>query len=214
MSDSIKEYRGADIVVRYDVKRCIHAAECVRGLPQVFDPSAHPWVNPDAAQAEAVAEVVSRCPTGALHADWQGRPAKLAIANRATLCADGPIYLRGEVEVADSAGNVTLRDERLALCRCGASKNKPLCDGSHTKEGFHDAGTLPPQPGSDTPAAPGVLTVTALADGPLQVSGPLQLFGSDDKSGYSGEKCFLCRCGGSKNKPFCDGSHKALGFKG
>lgn len=213
MGDSIKEYRGRDIVVRYDAKRCIHAAECAGGLPQVFDPSAHPWVKPEAAPAQAIAEVVSRCPTGALHAEWQGGPAKVASANRAVLCANGPIYLRGEIEIANAGGTVTIRDERVALCRCGSSENKPFCDGSHAKTGFGDPGMFEPKPGNDAPAAPCKLTVTPAPDGPLLLSGWLEIFRSDGGRGFAGERCALCRCGASKDKPFCDGSHRSIGFK-
>ncbi|MDP9796110.1 putative Fe-S cluster protein YjdI [Catenuloplanes nepalensis] len=61
-----KSYRGSDITVTFDAGRCRHAAECVRGLPEVFDVSARPWITPDNAGADAVAEVVARCPSGAL----------------------------------------------------------------------------------------------------------------------------------------------------
>jgi uncharacterized Fe-S cluster protein YjdI/CDGSH-type Zn-finger protein len=66
-----KEYRGERITVTFDAGRCLHAAECVRGLPQVFDTERRPWISPDDAAAGRVAEVVRRCPSGAL----QYRPA-------------------------------------------------------------------------------------------------------------------------------------------
>ncbi len=62
-----KRYPGRDITVTYDLQRCIHSEECARGLPAVFDPTRRPWVDPDAAAPEAVAEVIERCPSGALH---------------------------------------------------------------------------------------------------------------------------------------------------
>ena len=67
MTDKVKTYWSDDIVVAYDAGRCIHAAECVRGLPGVFDTGKQPWIQPANAAADAVAEVVMRCPTGALH---------------------------------------------------------------------------------------------------------------------------------------------------
>lgn len=66
MSDKIFHYPGEKISIRYEVKRCIHAAECARNLPGVFDPQRKPWVDPDAAVADTIAAVVERCPTGAL----------------------------------------------------------------------------------------------------------------------------------------------------
>src|ERR1700722_10817896 len=62
-----KPYPGRRITVYYDAERCRHFAECVRGLPQVFDVARRPWISPDAAEAEELAEVIRRCPSGALH---------------------------------------------------------------------------------------------------------------------------------------------------
>lgn len=61
-----KPYRGDLITVTFDARRCLYAAECVRGLPQVFDTGRRPWISPDAAPADEVADVVRRCPSGAL----------------------------------------------------------------------------------------------------------------------------------------------------
>ena len=115
-----RPYRGSELTVEYDARRCIHAAECVHGLPGVFDPKRRPWIDPDGGQAAAVRAVVSRCPTGAL-------------------VADGPLYVRGNVAVEDAEGRSVTRDVRMALCRCGASKNKPFCDNSHVDIGFRSA---------------------------------------------------------------------------
>ena len=64
--DTRKDYIGSSVTVSYDRALCTHAAECVRGLPQVFDTAARPWIQPDGAATEAVIEVVARCPSGAL----------------------------------------------------------------------------------------------------------------------------------------------------
>jgi len=140
MSGKVHEYEGQSVVVTYDAKRCIHAAECVHGLPGVFDPKARPWVAPDAAGADELAEVVARCPTGALHLTRRdGGGAEAAPGeNTITVEADGPLYAAGDLEVVDAEGSVLLTDTRIALCRCGASKNKPFCDGSHWDNDFRD----------------------------------------------------------------------------
>lgn len=65
-SESRKRYGGAEIDVTFDPGMCAHAGECVRGLPSVFDVQARPWIRPDGAPADAVSEVVGRCPSGAL----------------------------------------------------------------------------------------------------------------------------------------------------
>jgi CDGSH-type Zn-finger protein len=57
-------------------------------------------------------------------------------------------------------------------------------------------------------------TVTVLAAGPLQVEGNLRILADDGSVIKECTKAFLCRCGGSKNKPFCDGTHRSLGFTG
>ena len=100
---------------------------------------------------------------------------------------------------------------RTVLCRCGKSKNKPLCDGSHRKVGFRHAGTL--AAGETPPAAVGVgpLTIRQRPNGPLMCTGPLVVIGADGHAVFA-ESTFLCRCGASANKPYCDGTHKKIGF--
>ena len=88
----IRVYDGDGIRVSYDFARCIHAAECVRGLPAVFDPERRPWIEAGAAPADEVAEVVLRCPTGALRyerSDGTGGE-EPAAENRLTVTPDGP----------------------------------------------------------------------------------------------------------------------------
>jgi uncharacterized Fe-S cluster protein YjdI len=138
MSSKIREYTGEGIVVSYDVQRCIHAAECVRTLPQVFDPNRRPWINPQDASADDVAAAVQRCPTGALHFTRTdgGAPEPVPTENTITLEPNGPLYIRGNIELTDAQGTIVLHDTRVALCRCGASEIKPFCDGSHERVGF------------------------------------------------------------------------------
>jgi len=63
---STRDFEGKEVVISYDATRCIHAGECVRGAPAVFDPEARPWIAPDRADGEQIAQVIRRCPTGAL----------------------------------------------------------------------------------------------------------------------------------------------------
>ena len=136
-----KAYRGQELVVYFDPRLCIHAAECLRGLPPVFDRDAKPWIRPDAAAVDSVAAVVARCPTGALHADrLDGGPAEGPPPEPEVLVMpNGPLHIRGRVEVQDGAGALVRADTRMALCRCGASSNKPFCDNSHRAVGFRSA---------------------------------------------------------------------------
>jgi CDGSH-type Zn-finger protein/uncharacterized Fe-S cluster protein YjdI len=236
MSRKLHTYEADDIVVEYDAKRCIHVAECVRGLPRVFDPQGKPWVDPGLGAAAEVAAVVERCPTGALHYTRRdGGAAETPDGeNTGRVSADGPLFLRGRIRLELPGGRV-LQDTRVALCRCGASRDKPFCDGSHAEAGFSDpgrmgAGRLVPaeradggeagdEGGGDGGDANGdadaadraTVTISCRADGPLMVRGPLRIEGTD--GGVSaGEKGALCRCGASAAKPFCDGSHRDNGF--
>lgn len=138
-----KAYRAEGVTVFFDARRCLHVAECVRGLPGVFDPDARPWIQPHNAAAEAVAGVVRRCPTGALHYDLTSDPTSETTSGsdevgddetRITPQPDGPLFVRGRFNVTTLQGD--LKETRAALCRCGASSNKPFCDGTHSEIGW------------------------------------------------------------------------------
>ncbi|SEJ00082.1 Uncharacterized Fe-S cluster protein YjdI [Deinococcus reticulitermitis] len=136
-----RAYTAPEITVYYDRGRCIHYAACVRGLPEVFDTAKKPWIQPAQAQADAVAEVVRRCPTGALHYVYaaHGGPPELPEPATVEVRENGPLFLRGDLtlhapDTASPGGPV--HDTRAALCRCGQSGNKPFCDGSHRQAGF------------------------------------------------------------------------------
>lgn len=127
-----RSYEGRDVTVLYDLARCIHAKECVAGLPRVFDPDRRPWVDPDGASADSVARTIQACPTGALQYRRHDGGAEEAPPEPAIrLVPDGPLYVEGRVELADADGRVRWTETRVALCRCGASKNKPFCDNAH-----------------------------------------------------------------------------------
>ncbi len=133
-----KEYRSDDIIVIYDPARCIHVANCVHGVPAVFNPEARPWIQPEKGTASHIADVVQTCPTGALHFErLDGGPQEQA-DEQATIAVqeDGPLYLRGEFRIIGEDGALLLHDTRIALCRCGGSSNKPFCDGAHARIGF------------------------------------------------------------------------------
>jgi uncharacterized Fe-S cluster protein YjdI len=139
--DVARTYRTEHIEVRWEPRLCVHVGECFQGLPDVFDPWSRPWVRPAAADPDDIAEVVMRCPTGALHfRRLDGGPQEEDVIGDVTLAAlpDGPMQVRGKVRLVDGEGNVVREDTRLALCRCGASRQKPFCDGTHRLIGFRD----------------------------------------------------------------------------
>ena len=216
MANKVSVYPGETISVQYDVKRCIHAAECAHGLPGVFDPNRKPWINPNEASADEVVQVVQRCPTGALHfMRHDGGPAEpVPDHNTITVSANGPLFLRGDLEVMGPDGSVLLKDTRIALCRCGASKNKPFCDGSHAKAGFQDTGVLGVNGVKtiESDSQDRVLKISPSADGPYALQGEAEIVSADGQTCYSGNRMYLCRCGASGNRPFCDGTHTKIGF--
>ena len=137
--DVERVYRGDGVEVTWEPALCIHAAECLRGAPGVFDARARPWVRLAGADPGHVAEVVTRCPTGALHAsrtDGAPQEHELVEGVEIRLEPDGPLIVHGNVTVLDVDGNLLREDVRLALCRCGASRRKPFCDGRHRLTGF------------------------------------------------------------------------------
>jgi len=215
MEEDVHDYHGAGIDVSYDVRRCVHVRECVRGLPDVFDPDRRPWIEPDEATVDDLAEVIERCPTGALHYERhdEGPEESVPDDNTITVTADGPHYVRGDVELETADGEALLSDTRAALCRCGASENKPLCDNSHLDVGFDAPGTVADNSaGTEGAEDGGRLSVVPTPDGPLHVSGEFAIRGDDDGSVFRGTDVWLCRCGHSGNKPFCDGTHARIGF--
>jgi uncharacterized Fe-S cluster protein YjdI len=121
----VKRYEGEHVEVTYDAARCLHAAECVHGLPGVFDTTKRPWIAPDGADAEAVAAVIRRCPTGALHYSLrEGEPEQPSLRTRIRLPQGGPLLIDGDLELDGK------RETRAAICRCGQSSNQPYCDRS------------------------------------------------------------------------------------
>ena len=145
MSDTVRLYAGKDIDISYDAGRCIHAAECVSGLPAVFDNDRRPWIQPNGASADAIAELIAKCPSGALHFTRHdgGNGEAPAEHTSITVTPGGPLYVRGLVQLQSADGTEILADTRLALCRCGQSHNKPFCDNSHLGIAFDDVGAVP-----------------------------------------------------------------------
>ena len=213
MAKKPREYYGEDITVQFEFKRCIHAAECIRRLPEVFDRARRPWVLPDMAEAGDVAEAVMHCPSGALHFERKdgGAAESKPEHNTILLMTNGPLYVSGDVEVVDPEGSLILQDTRIALCRCGSSQNKPLCDNSHQETRFRAMGSPDSkdvrmvEPTTDN----ATLKVIPSVDGPFELHGDVALQDRKGRTFFQGSQVYLCRCGASKNKPFCDNSHRS-----
>jgi CDGSH-type Zn-finger protein/ferredoxin/uncharacterized Fe-S cluster protein YjdI len=209
----VRHYGADDITISYDAKRCIHAEECVRGLPSVFDRGRRVWVDATQASARDIADIVQRCPSGALHfRRTDGGPEEPTPSrNEVRITPDGPLHFRGELEI--HTPTAVLKETRAALCRCGASRNKPFCDNSHADIAFH----APDESGMTATACEtegGLLRVIPAANGPCFVEGSLTLVSNGGSTRVAcGPRVAFCRCGHSRNKPFCDGSHVKAGFR-
>ena len=159
-------YQSDAIDVHWEPRFCIHTGNCVRGLDRVFDPSARPWIDIDAADPDAIARTVLTCPTGALHFRRLDGGAQEEAAAETTVepRPNGPLFVRGRLKIVGADKEVIREDTRLALCRCRASQNKPFCDGSHRRvgfttapaaaEGLDEAGDKPPRPAAETGERP------------------------------------------------------------
>ncbi|NGP89247.1 CDGSH iron-sulfur domain-containing protein [Fodinibius halophilus] len=215
MDKKIHTYESDDITVEFDSKRCLHTAECVKGMPSVFNPDNKPWIQPDEASADDIKEIVHHCPTGALQ--YQDEEEKPPRKNTITIVPDGPLYLRGDIEIQNSEGETLLEDTRVAVCRCGKSENKPLCDNSHQDIDFKAPASFKEsklQPTESGDPSSKKLILKLMDDGPILLDGTYRIDSIANQSVNSSKNVALCRCGESGSKPFCDGTHKDVGFEG
>ncbi|HCS13421.1 MAG: hypothetical protein COS82_04005 [Zetaproteobacteria bacterium CG06_land_8_20_14_3_00_59_53] len=208
----IHRYTGEQVIVEFELGRCIHTGDCTHALPAVFDTKrTGRWVHPDAASADEIAQVCADCPTGALRCvNKETGEAILPVAgkNTVSIVADGPLYVHADLQVNGEPEPTN----RAALCRCGASRLMPRCDNSHRTCDFRDAGKVAVPLPSDAPQT-GRLSITTTPDGPLMLEGPFSLLDADGNEVCKSGKAALCRCGASNMKPYCDGSHHHIGFK-
>jgi CDGSH-type Zn-finger protein len=139
-NDRRRSYVGKKITIHDNRCACSHARFCVNELPSVFRLGERPWIDPDGADPDRIIEVIEKCPSGALsysvdgveHRDMEREP-------QITVTSDGPYCVVGGIEVAGEEPRAQqVSREHCTVCRCGSSRNKPFCDGSHEKAGFKD----------------------------------------------------------------------------
>lgn len=142
-----RKYTNGEITVFWKPAKCIHATTCYRELLEVFNPRRRPWVNMDGAPTDEIIRVVRLCPTQALSFAYNkdlgkeeaGREEVHAAPEKVPelrVMEDGPLVLHGEFRITGTEGNVLKTAKIQSLCRCGASRNMPFCDGMHRKTGF------------------------------------------------------------------------------
>ena len=210
----IYKFPGNKVNVSWDGRLCIHIAECGQAKGDLFVSGRQPWCQPDLVDVNDVKEVVERCPSGALayQINDESEPENADAENTISVIYHGPYYVRGDLDIEGATDDMPGVKYRAALCRCGLSKSKPFCDNSHEAARFQDYGAVG-ELGDGLAESGGKLSISAMADGPLIISGNVTIIVGSGRTAWQGTSVALCRCGASANKPFCDGSHTAAGFK-
>lgn len=134
-----KKYSNGEVTVVWQPSKCIHSAICFKSLPTVFDPKKRPWITLEHEETKNIIEQIKACPSGALSYfmnDENNKESQVLENTVVEVLANGPLLIYGNLKVKDKDGNETMKSQTTAFCRCGASRNKPYCDGSHVKIAF------------------------------------------------------------------------------
>ena len=141
-ADKVQSYAGKKITIHDNRSICAHAGHCTDGLSAVFKYKSEPWIDPDGAAVAEIIAAVRNCPSGALSCTVDGVESREAQRDPSiTVCKDGPYEVAGGVQLPGQPLGKGASTNRFTLCRCGASKNKPFCDGTHWSIGFKDPTT-------------------------------------------------------------------------
>jgi CDGSH-type Zn-finger protein/uncharacterized Fe-S cluster protein YjdI len=207
---TIETVTGKSATIEFNSQLCIHARRCVLSQPTVFKANVQgPWIDPDAASAEALLYVALNCPSGAIHVSRHdgGANETNPKVNTISVRENGPLAINAEIVLAGAPIGT-----RATLCRCGESKNKPYCDSSHVAAAFAATGEPATKESVQLAKRDGPLEITPYPNGPLGVAGPVEIISGTGRTVNRVEKAALCRCGHSANKPYCDGTHAKIGF--
>lgn len=136
----IKKYSNEDLTVVWKPRICTHAGECIKALPQVYNPAEKPWLKIENATSEELKAQIRRCPSGALsyYMNNEEKNKTETLPTKVEVTKNGPLLVYGTLKVTDKDGTGEVKNKTTAFCRCGKSNNKPYCDGTHTKVGFKD----------------------------------------------------------------------------
>jgi len=204
-----QQYIGKDITVCFNAERCMHAGLCVRKLPEVFEANATgEWIHPDEADVDSLVQLIESCPSGALRYKKETQSEQVPEINIVTVEKNGPLTIRADYRLNGEKPD----SPRVMLCRCGATKREPYCDGSHKEIGFCEQGDVKTF-NQDEKQIAGVLEIKTLKDGPLYLQGPHTICDASGAVARVCDKSVLCRCGATKTPPYCDASHVTIAFK-
>lgn len=139
MKEITKTYSNEEITVKWQPHLCIHSKKCWTQLPSVFNPREQPWITLEGDNTQQIVKQIDQCPSGALSYQLKKNIVEnTSSENKIEITSNGPILVHGKTELTHSNGNKEIKEKVTALCRCGASANKPFCDGSHHKINFKD----------------------------------------------------------------------------
>ncbi len=141
--DITKHYTNGEITITWKPNQCIHSKLCWTGLAEVFNPRERPWIKMDAATTASIMEQIDKCPSGALsyfrnEDKVENKAPQVDVDTIVEVAANGPLLVYGNITIKNKNGEEVKKNKVTALCRCGASGNKPYCDGTHVKIGFKD----------------------------------------------------------------------------
>jgi uncharacterized Fe-S cluster protein YjdI len=144
MKEITKKYSNKEITVIWKPDLCIHSTNCWKGSLKIFNPKRKPWIDMNAGSNEEIIRIVNNCPSGALSfkrekkmSEQKAQPAQSSQSQTTVqVNKGGPFLVKGKFVFVGTDGKEEVKEGSIALCRCGASKNKPFCDGAHSKIGF------------------------------------------------------------------------------
>jgi CDGSH-type Zn-finger protein/uncharacterized Fe-S cluster protein YjdI len=216
---AIEVATGTHATIHFDAQKCIHSRQCVLSHPDVFVPNVKgAWIHPDAQPLQELIRVGQNCPSGAIRVtrnadaategDWASSDG-FPMVNTVRVRENGPLAIEAELQIKGQAAP----SPRATLCRCGLSQNKPFCDSSHVAGGFTATGEPASSEFEALPVRNGPVNAVPIPNGPLRLTGNLEIVSGTGRTCNKVSDSFLCRCGQSNSKPYCDGSHKAAGFQ-
>lgn len=210
---------GKQATIHFDAQRCIHSRNCVLAHPDVFVPNVQgAWIHPDAQPVQELIRIGQNCPSGAIRVTRNATDTAagdapssdgLPLVNTVRVRENGPLAFEAQLQIK----GVPETTPRATLCRCGQSQKKPYCDGSHVAAGFAATGEPVTQAFEALAVRNGPVNIMPIPNGPLRVLGSLEMVSGTGRTCNKVGEAYLCRCGQSKSKPYCDGSHKAAGFQ-
>ena len=202
--------RGRQVVIEFDGSKCVHSRNCVLDRPDVFVPNAPgDWIHPDAATPDEVMAIARNCPSGAIRAHRLdgGADEAAPLVNTVRVLENGPLAVRATLTIKGEAAGyratlVSLRAVEAQAVLRRLPRDRRVCgDGRAAAKGI-------PAPATRN----GTLNVEPRLNGPLKVTGPVEVLAGTGHTVNRGQEFFFCRCGQSSNKPYCDGTHKVVGF--